>query len=111
MLGTRESLMLASVPPSSLHLAIREEKEEQADAKLNKVENVKGGKKAQYCPFLVHCRGCGTHVGNVTKLAGRALICFKIENVYIFHYGKKITANKLSKVSKELEEQCGIRKL
>ena len=100
--------MLASVPPSSLHLAIREEKEEQAYAKLNKVENEKGGKKAQYCPSLVHCRGCGTHVGNVTKLAGKALICFKIENVYIFHYGKKITANKLSKVSKELEEECGI---
>ena len=108
VLGTRESLMLAAVPPSSLHLAVREEKEDQAYAKLNKVENQKGGKSAQYCPFLVHCRGCGTHVGNVTNVAERTLTCFKIENVYIFHYGKKITANNLKKVSQELEEQCGI---
>ena len=108
VLGTRQTLMLASVPPSGWHLAVREGKEEQAYAKLNKVKNEKGGKSDQCCPFLVDCRGCGTHVGKVTKVAGRELICFKIENVYIYHYGKKITAKKLSKVSKELEEQCGI---
>ncbi|XP_022809817.1 uncharacterized protein LOC111346816 [Stylophora pistillata] len=101
--------MLAKVPPSGTHLAVREGKEKQVEEKLHKVENEKGGKSAHYCPFNFHCRGCGERVANATKVAGKQLICFKMENVYIFHYGKKITANKLSKVSKELEEECGIK--
>ena len=112
-LATKEAVMLAKVPPSGTHLAVREGKEEQVEAKLHKVENEKGGKSAQYCPYIFHCRGCGERVANMTKVAGKQLICFRIEYLSIFHYGglwqsKRITANKLSKVSKELEEECGI---
>ena len=105
-LATKETVMLAKVPPSSTHLALREGKEEQVEAKLHKVE--KGGKSTRYCPYIFRCRECDKHVANLTKVAGKLLICFKIENIYIFHNGKKITANKLSEVRKELEEECGI---
>ena len=105
-LATKETVMLAKVPPSSTHLALREGKEEQVEAKLHKVE--KGGKSTRYCSYIFRCRECDKHVANLTKVAGKLLICFKIENIYIFHNGKKITANKLSEVRKELEEECGI---
>ncbi|XP_022778050.1 uncharacterized protein LOC111319571, partial [Stylophora pistillata] len=108
VLATRETVMLAKVPPSGTHLAVREGKEEHVEGKLHKVKNEKGGNSALYCPFNFLCRGCGERVANVTKLAGKQLICFRIERVNISHNGKRIMANKLSKVSKELEEECGI---
>ncbi|KAJ7353983.1 hypothetical protein OS493_030832 [Desmophyllum pertusum] len=107
LLAGREILMLALVPPSHLQLAVKEGKEDQVYTKLNKVENTKGGKCASYCPYIVHCRGCGSHLGNITKLASKELICFKIENLYIFHNGEKIISKKLAKVRARLEE-CGI---
>ena len=39
VLVTKETVMLAKVPPSGIHLAVREGKEEQVEAKLHKVEN------------------------------------------------------------------------
>ena len=108
VLATRETVMLAKVPPSSTHLAVREGMEEQVEAKLSKFDNEKGGKSTRYCPYIFRCRECDKHVANLTKVAGKLLICFKIENIDIFHNGKKITANKLSEVHKELEEECGI---
>ena len=108
VLATWETVMLAKVPPSSTHLAVREEMEEQVEAKLCKFDNEKGGKSTRYCPYIFRCRECDKHVANLTKVAGKLLICFKIENIDIFHNGKKITANKLSEVCKELEEECGI---
>ena len=108
VLATRETVMLAKVPPSSTHLAVREGMEEQVEAKLSKLDNEKGGKSTRYCPYIFRCRECDKHVANLTKVAGKLLICFKIENIDIFHNGKKITANKLSEVRKELEEECGI---
>ena len=53
-LAGRDILMLATIPPSHLHLAVKEGREEDAYATLNKVENVKGGKSIQYCPYIVH---------------------------------------------------------
>ena len=107
-LAAKETVMLAKVPPSSTHLAFREGEEEQVEARLHKVQNEKGGKSTRYCPYIFRCRECDKHVANLTKVAGKLLICFKIENIDIFHDGKKITANKLSEVRKELEEECGI---
>ena len=107
-LARREILMLATVPPSHCHLAVKEGQEDVAYMKLTKNENTKGGKSAHYCPYIVHCRGCGLHLGNVTKLASKELICYKIDNVYISHDDKEIKAKKLSKVAKQLEEKCGI---
>ena len=106
-LAGREILMLASIPPSHLHLAVKEGKEDEAYTKLNKVENSKGGKSARYCPYIVFCR-CGLHVGNLTKLASKEFVCYKIDNVYIAKNGEEITARKLSKVRERLEEECGI---
>ena len=106
-LAGREILMLATIPPSHLHLAVKEGKEDEAYTKLNKVENSRGGKSAQYCPYIVFCR-CGLHIGNVTKLASKEFVCYKIDNVYISNNGEEITARKLSKVRERLEEECGI---
>jgi len=68
-LAGREIVMLATIPPSHVHLAVKEGREEEAYATLNKVENLKDGKNTQYCPYIVHCRQCGMHVGNLTRLA------------------------------------------
>ena len=109
-LARRGILMLATVPPSQCHLAVKQEKEDEAFAKLNKVENSRGGKSAQYCPYIVHCRGpqCGKHVGNITRLASKELICYKIDNVYLVHDGEEIRAKKLLKIRERLEKWCGI---
>ena len=100
--------MLATIPPSHCHLAVREGKEDVAYMKLTKLENSKGGKSAQYCPFVVYCRGCSSHVGNITILASKNLICYKIDNVFICHDGEEIKARRLKNITKRLEEQCGI---
>ena len=107
-LAGREIVMLATIPPSHVHLAVKEGREEEAYATLNKVENLKDGKKTQYCRYFVHCRQCGMHVGNLTRLASKELICYKIDNLYVVNNGEEIRAKKLSKVSKRLEDECGI---
>ena len=107
VLARKEILTLATIPPSHCHLAVREGKEDVAYTKLNKIENPKE-KSAQYCPYIVFCRGCDSHVGNITILASKKLICYKIDNVYICHDGKEIKARKLKNITKRLEEQCGI---
>jgi len=100
--------MLASIPPSHCHLAVRQDKEHVAFTKLIQVENPKGGKSAQYCPYIVYCQECDSHVGNITILSSKKLICYKIENVYICHAGKEIKAKRLKNITKRLEEECGI---
>ena len=107
-LARKEILMLATIPPSHCHLAVREGKEDVAFTKLTKVENPKGGKSAQYCPYIVYCRGCDSHVGNITVLSSKKRICYKIDNVYICHAGKEIKARRLKNITKRLEEECGI---
>ena len=97
-LAGREILMLATIPPSQIHLAVKEGKEDEAYTKLSKVEN---------CPYKVHCQ-CGLHVGKVTKLASKEFVCYKIDKVYISNNGEEITARKLSKVCERLEGKCGI---
>lgn len=109
-LARREMLMLATIPPSHLHLVVRQEREADAFEKLNKVENPKGGKSAQYCPYIVFCRQCGMHVGNVTILSSKQFVCYKIENIYLYlvNNGEEIRAKKLCKISSRLEKECCI---
>ena len=107
-LARREMLMLATIPPSHLHLAVRQEREADAFEKLNKVENPKGGKSAQYCPYIVFCQQCGMHVGNVTILSSKQFVCYKIDNIYLVNNGEEIRAKKLSKIRSRLEEECCI---
>ena len=106
-LARKEILMLAG-PPSNRQLSVREGKEDVAYTKLTKVENPKGGKSAQRCPDIVHCLECGLHVGNITILSSKKRICYKTENIYIYHDGEEIRARRLKQIMKKLEEQCGI---
>ena len=103
----RKEILTFAGPPSNRQLAVREGKENEAYTKLTKDKNPKG-KSAQRCPEIVHCVRCGLHVGNITILASRKHICYKIENVYIYHDGEEIRAKKLKKIAKKLEEECGI---
>ena len=108
-LARREMIMLAIIPPSHHHLAVRQEKEADAFEKLKKVENTKGGKSAQYCPWIVLCRQCGMHVGKVTLLLSKQFVCYKIENIYLVNNGEEIRAKKLCKIRSRLEEECCIK--
>lgn len=108
VLARKGILMLATIPPSHCHLAVKEGKEDEACAKLTKVENPKGGNSAQYCPYIFYCQKCDSHVGNVTILSSKQLICYKTDNIYIYHGGKEIKARRLKNITKTLEEQCGI---
>ena len=107
-LARREMLMLATIPPSHLHLAVRQGRETDAFKKLNKGENPKGGKSAQYCPYIVSCQHCGMHVGNVSILSSKQFVCYKIDNIYLINNGKEIRGKKLSKIRTRLEEECCI---
>ena len=107
-LARREMIMLAIIPPSHLHLAVRQEREADAFEKLNREENPKSGKSLQYCPWIVLCRQCGMHVGNVTILLSKQFVCYKIENIYLVNNGEEIRAKKLCKIRSRLEEECCI---
>ena len=107
-LARGEMIMLAIIPPSHLHLAVRQEREADAFEKLNRVENPKSGKSLQYCPWIVLCRQCGMHVGNVTILLSKQFVCYKIENIYLVNNGEEIRAKKLCKIRSRLEEECCI---
>ena len=82
-LARGEMLMLATISKLQFHLAVRPEKEADALEKLNKVENRKGGKSAQHCPYIVLCRQCRMHVGKVTTLSSKQFVCYKIDNIYL----------------------------
>ena len=107
-LARGEMLMLATISKLLFHLAVRPEKEADALEKLNKVENPKGGKSAQYCPYIVLCRQCRMHVGNVTILSSKKFVCYKIDNIYLVNNGDEIRAKKLSKICPRLKEECCI---
>ena len=93
-LASREILMLATIPPSQIHLVIKEGKEEEAYTKLDKVKISEDEKKAQYCSFEVYCR-CGKHVGKVARLLSKEFICYKVDNVYIASNGEEIRSKKI----------------
>ena len=105
-LARGEMLMLATISKLQFHLAVRPEKEADALEKLNKVENRKGGKSAQYCPYIVLCRQCRMHVGKVTILSSKQFVCYKIDNIYLVNNGDEIRAKKLSKICPRLKEEC-----
>ena len=102
-LAKREILMLATMPPSQQHLAVKEEMEDWALKKILKRTNPKGGRSARYCPFLAHCRNCDNHVGNFTHVSSKVLICFKVENVYVSNGVEKIVMRKLSPMASKLQ--------
>ena len=103
-LGNREILMLAKVPPSITHLAVRKEKGDEVLSKLVKIENPADNKSSRYCPFKLRCRQCNLHVGNVTKVGVEDLICYKIDHVFFRHGHEEIRTRKLKRIQQQLVE-------
>ncbi|XP_028390591.1 uncharacterized protein LOC114515528 [Dendronephthya gigantea] len=97
-LAKKEILMLATMPPSQYHLSVKEDMEVEAYKKVRKVENSGSRKSRRYCPYLIYCRECGTHVGNVTHLASKLLICYKVENIDISNGVENIKMGKVSRM-------------
>ena len=93
--------MLARMPPSQQHLAVKEGKEDEAYAKVAKEENYM--KSARYCPFIIRCRECGNHVGNVTYVASKLLVCYKVENLYLFNGVEEMKMKKLKVMASFLQ--------
>ena len=96
-------LMLATMPPSQQHLAVKEGLEDKAYTKVTKHDNPKGGKSARYCPFLIRCRKCDNHVGNVTHVGSKLLVCYKVDNLHLCNGVEMIQMNKLSRVASRLQ--------
>ena len=102
-LARKEMLMLATMPPSQQHLAVKEEMEDEAYSKVTKEENSRGGRSARYCPYIIRCRECSTHVGNVTYLTQKLLVCYKVENLFLVNSGEKMEMKKLKQMASKLQ--------
>ncbi len=98
-----EMLTLATMPPSQQHLAVKEGMEDEAYAKVAKEENSKGAKSARYCPYIIRCRECANHVGNVTYVASKLLVCYKVENLYLLNDQEEIEIKKLKTAASSLQ--------
>ena len=91
------------MPPSQRHLAVRVGMEDEAYAKVTKEENSRSARSARYCPYIIRCRECATHVGNITYLASILLVCYKVENIWLLNDGEKIEMKKLATVAPYLQ--------
>ena len=98
-----ELLMLATIPPSQQHLAVKEGMKDKAYTTVKKEDNPKGGRSARYCPFIIRCRKCDNHVGNVTHVGCKLLVCYKVDNLYLCNGIEKIQMNKLSRIASHLQ--------
>ena len=107
-LATSDMLMLASIPPSQTHLAVRKEKEEQAyNEKIRKIPNP-DPKRVAFCPYKVLCKQCNDYVGTISIVEENALICFKIENVHFKRGCEEIKGKRLKQIKDKLL-QCGLQ--
>lgn len=101
-LATSDLLMLATIPPSQTHLAIRKEKEEQAYAeKIRKIPNP-DPKRVAFCPYKVLCKHCNDYVGTISIVEENTLICFKIENVHFKRGYEEIRGKRLKQIKDKL---------
>ena len=100
-LATSDILMLATVPPSQTHVAIRKDKEDAAYEKVRKIPNP-NPKKARFCPYRILCKQCNDNVGNISVIEENTLICFKIENVHFRRGYEEIKGKKLKQIKEKL---------
>ena len=100
-LATVDILMLATVPPSATHMAIKKEKEEEAYKTLRKIPNP-DAKKASFSPYKILCKQCNDYVGTVSIVHENTLICFKIENVYFKKGYEEIRGKRLKHIKDKL---------
>lgn len=95
--------MLASIPPSQTHLAIRKEREEQAYAeKIRKIPNPDPPKKSAFCPYKILCKQCNDYVGTISIVEENTLICFKVENVHFKRGYEEIRGKRLKQIKDKL---------
>ena len=106
VLATSDILMLATVPPSQTHVAVRKDKEEVAFERMRKIPNP-SPKKAAFSPFKILCKKCPSNVGGIRIVEEDMLICFKIENVY-FRKGFEVIKDKRLKKIKDRLVACGL---
>lgn len=102
VLATPDMLMLATVPPTQTHVAIKKDKEEQAYAeKIRKIPNP-DPKRAAFCPYKILCKHCNDYVGTISIVEENTLICFKIENVHFKRGYEEIRGKKLKQIKDKL---------
>ncbi|XP_029201631.2 uncharacterized protein LOC114966061 isoform X2 [Acropora millepora] len=100
-LATSDMMMLATVPPTQTHVAIRKDKEDAAYAAIRKIPNP-NPKKAVFCPYKILCKQCNEHVANISIVEENSLICFKIENVHFQQGYEQIKGKKLKYIKEKL---------
>ena len=100
-LATPEILMLATVPPTQTHVAIRKDKEEAAYERVRKIPNP-NPKRVAFCPYKILCKHCSDGVGSISIVEESTLICFKIENVHFKRGYEEIRGKKLKHIKDKL---------
>lgn len=100
-LATSDILMLATIPPSQTHVAIRKDKEDAAYEKVRKIPNP-NPKKAMFSPYRILCKQCNDNVGTISVIEENPLICFKIENVHFRRGYEEIKGKKLKQIKEKL---------
>ena len=100
-LATSDMMMLAAVPPTHTHVAIRKDKEDAAYETIRKIPNA-NPKKAAFSPYRILCKKCNDHVGTISIIEENSLICFKIENVHFRRGYEQIKGKKLKYIKEKL---------
>ncbi|XP_044182237.1 uncharacterized protein LOC114966062 isoform X2 [Acropora millepora] len=102
-LATSDMMMLAKVPPTQAHVAIRKDKEDAAYETIRKIPNPNPNpKKGAVCPYRILCKQCNDHVGTISIVEDNSLICFKIENVHFRRGHEQIKGKRLKHIKEGL---------
>ena len=105
-----DMLILATIPPSQSHVAVRTSPEatDKAYETVRKLPQT-DPKKGLMCPFKVLCKLCGHILGSVCLIEGNQLICFKMENTFFLYRGREEIKGKKLKAIKEKLLACGLQ--
>ena len=101
LLATSDILMLASIPPTQTHIAVRNEHEETAYEKVRKIPNP-DPKRAGFSPYRTLCKQCGDVIGTVSIIEEATLICFKTEKIHFRRGYEQIKGKKLKQIKDKI---------
>ncbi|XP_001631543.2 uncharacterized protein LOC5511133 isoform X2 [Nematostella vectensis] len=103
-LAAIDFLVLGTIPPSQMHLAVKP----GCEIHLGNVRKVPNHdtdvKKVARMPFKIVCARCDTPIGSVTIIEGQQVWCFKVETVYVLARGQRIENKRLKNISERLKE-------